>query len=232
MFEKPLKTGETIIKQGDPGDYFYVIDRGNFDIIINGEKVASYDGEGAFGELALMYNTPRAATIQSTTDAVVWCVDRLTFRKTVNSHNFRKRKLYEGFIKSVPLMSTLSALEISKVADCLEPVEFKDGDVIIKQGEQGDHFYIIVNGTAEISLKKSEADPEAVSGGTLTRGQYFGELALITNAPRAATITAKGPVSCVSLDAKAFTRLFGPLMELLKRNTTEYKKYEELVAGV
>ena len=231
MFEKPFKAGETIIRQGDHGDFFYVIDSGNFDILINGSKVGSYDGEGAFGELALMYNTPRAATIQSTSVGVLWCVDRLTFRKTVNSHNYRKRKLYEGFIKSVPLMSTLSALEISKVADCLEPVEFKDGETIIKQGEQGDHFYIIVNGTADIALKKSESEP-AVSGGSLTRGQYFGELALITNAPRAATITAKGPVSCVSLDAKAFTRLFGPLMELLKRNTAEYKKYEELVAGV
>jgi len=231
MFEKPLKAGDVIIKQGDPGDFFYVIDHGDFTIFINDQKVGSYSGEGAFGELALMYNTPRAATIQATSDAVVWCVDRLTFRKTVNSHNYRKRKLYEGFIKSVPLLSTLSPLEISKVADCLEPVEFSDGQVVIRQGEHGDHFYIIVHGTVEITLKKSE-DAPAVSGGSLGRGQYFGELALITSAPRAATITAKGPVSCVSLDAKAFTRLFGPLMELLKRNTVEYKKYEELIVDV
>lgn len=228
MFEKPLNAGDFIIRQGDPGDFFYVIDHGEFDIIINGEKVGSYKDEGAFGELALMYNTPRAATIQAATDAVVWCVDRLTFRKTVNSHNYRKRRLYESFIRSVPLLSTLSPIEICKVADCLEPVDFADGQVIIRQGEQGELFYIIVQGTVSITLKNGDEEP-VVDGGRLTSGQYFGELALINDAPRAATVTAMGLVKCVSLDAKAFNRLFGPLMEILKRNMDTYAKYEDLL---
>lgn len=231
MFEKPLRAGDLIIQQGNPGDFFYVIDHGEFDIIINEEKVGSYKEEGSFGELALMYNTPRAATIKATTDAVVWCVDRLTFRKTVNSHNYRKRRLYESFIRSVPLLSTLSPFEVSRVADCLEPVEYLDGQVIIRQGERGHLFYIIVEGIVAITLKQSNDGP-VVDVGTLGAGKYFGELALIHDAPRAATVAAVGPVKCVSLDAKAFTRLLGSLMDLLKRNMETYAKYEDLIANI
>ena len=69
MFEHKVKSGDTVIRQGDDGDYFYVIEEGVYHALINVEdgsmkKVFEYNHEGNFGELALLYNMPRAATIQ------------------------------------------------------------------------------------------------------------------------------------------------------------------------
>jgi cAMP-dependent protein kinase regulator len=69
MFEHKVKAGETVIRQGDDGDYFYVIENGVYHALKNTEagameKVFEYQGEGNFGELALLYNMPRAATVQ------------------------------------------------------------------------------------------------------------------------------------------------------------------------
>ena len=77
---------------------------------INGEskKVHSYENQGSFGELALMYNMPRAATIQAVTKGTLWAMDRSTFRKIVLKTAFQKRKAYESLLESVPLLTTLS----------------------------------------------------------------------------------------------------------------------------
>ena len=72
MFEKKVVAGETIIQQGDEGDNFYVVDDGTFEVYINGNKVVEITAGGSFGELALMYNTPRAATVKAGTDGTLW----------------------------------------------------------------------------------------------------------------------------------------------------------------
>ena len=74
MFEKKCKSGDEIISQGDKGDYFYVVESGLYEVWksentknphMNSKKVFQYQGKGAFGELALMYNAPRAATVRA-----------------------------------------------------------------------------------------------------------------------------------------------------------------------
>ncbi|KAI3660200.1 hypothetical protein MP638_004474 [Amoeboaphelidium occidentale] len=224
MFERAVKKDELIIKQGDEGDNFYVVDSGLFQVSINDKKVVEIGPGGSFGELALMYNTKRAATITALSDGVLWAVDRVTFRRVVTNSSFRKRKMYECFLKSVPILSALEPNEISKIADALEPVEFDEGDVIIEQGQPGDSFYIMVEGDAIVTKKDSE-DGDAVEVMKLGSGNYFGELALLTDKPRAATVTATSPSKCVCLDTKAFIRLLGPCMDILKRNAAAYETF-------
>jgi len=225
MFERKVVKGEMVIQQGDPGDNFYVVDSGHFDIFVNGLKKAEAASGGSFGELALMYNTPRAATIVATEDSILWAVDRMTFRKTIILHNYRKRRMYEGFLRSVPLLETLGPIEISKVADCLEPISFKSGEVVVSQGDPGNSFYIVVNGEATVTISSPDGD-EQKEVNKLGSGDYFGELALLNQAPRAATVIAITPLECVSLDANVFTRLFGPLVDIMKRNMNSYMKFE------
>lgn len=82
---------ETIIKQGDLGDFWYVIDSGSFDVFktAQGEteaaKVKSYATGDSFGELALMFNQRRAASVVASADSVVWAVDQSTFQALVKS---------------------------------------------------------------------------------------------------------------------------------------------------
>ena len=70
------KPDETIIQQGEEGDFFYIIDQGEVDVYVNNKCVTSISDGGSFGELALIYGTPRAATIKAKTEAKLWAIDR------------------------------------------------------------------------------------------------------------------------------------------------------------
>ncbi|CAH8466527.1 unnamed protein product [Schistosoma margrebowiei] len=153
--ETPVTKGQVIINQGEDGDYFYVIESGDYDIIINGNTVGSYAGSGSFGELALMYNTPRAATIIAKTDGVLWALDRTTFQHIVLRQAFLKRQLYENLLSSVPLLGSLSAYERTNLADALGSHTYEDGTWIIQEGEPGEEMYFIEEGCVVISTKNS-----------------------------------------------------------------------------
>nr|XP_046249699.1 endoplasmin [Scatophagus argus] len=240
MFEKFCTVGEHIIDQYDDGDNFYVIESGTFNIFVkvdNTEKlIGCYDNRGSFGELALMYNTPRAATIIATSPGALWCLDRLTFRRIIVKNNAKKRKLYEAFIETLPLLTSLELSERMKVVDVISTKVYSDSQQIIAQGDLADCFYIVESGQVRITMKRSrtkkdheeeEEEEEEVDIATCSRGQYFGELALVTNKPRAASAYAVGSVKCLVMDVKAFERLLGPCMDIMKRNIANYE--EQLV---
>uniref|UniRef100_A0A8C3V9F6 cAMP-dependent protein kinase type II-alpha regulatory subunit n=1 Tax=Catharus ustulatus TaxID=91951 RepID=A0A8C3V9F6_CATUS len=236
MFERKVKPQEHVIDQGDDGDNFYVVERGLYDIVVAKDNqsrcVGRYDNHGSFGELALMYNTPRAATIVATTEGALWGLDRVTFRRIILKNNAKKRKTYELFIESVPLLKSLEASERMKIVDVIGEKVYQDGERIISQGDKADCFYIVESGEVKILIKSKtmtskEANQE-VEIARCHRGQYFGELALVTNKPRAASAYAVGEVKCLVMDVQAFERLLGPCMDIMKRNITHYE--EQLVA--
>uniref|UniRef100_A0A8D3AFF6 cAMP-dependent protein kinase type II-alpha regulatory subunit n=1 Tax=Scophthalmus maximus TaxID=52904 RepID=A0A8D3AFF6_SCOMX len=201
MFELRVQPGDHVIDQGDDGDNFYVIERGVYDILVSGTCVGQYDNKGSFGELALMYNTPRAATISATQEGALWGLDRSTFRRLIVKNNAKKRRMYETFIESVPLLKSLEATERMKIVDVLGAKQFPDGERIITQGDGADCFYIVESGEVKIMMKSKtkadHADNAEVEITRCTRGHYFGELALVTNKPRAASAYAVGNVKCV-----------------------------------
>ena len=67
----------------------------------------AYEDTGSFGELALMYNMPRAATIQAETEGSLWAMDRQTFRRIVLKNAFKKRQMYEQLLNAVPMLKSL-----------------------------------------------------------------------------------------------------------------------------
>ncbi|KAL9543425.1 hypothetical protein MBANPS3_008128 [Mucor bainieri] len=230
MEEKHVAEGTAIIEQGGVGDFFYVVESGTFNCFITSQDkdsdsstqklVTTYEAGGSFGELALMYNAPRAATIVATSDAVLWALDRVTFRTILMENTSRKRKMYESFLEEVPLLKSLEPYERHKIADALESVYFNDGEHVILQGDVGDQFYIIESGLAVFYKVDANGDQQEVN--QFERGAYFGELALLNDSPRAATVVAKGRLKCATLGKKAFTRLLGSVHEILKRNSENY----------
>ncbi|KAJ8261860.1 hypothetical protein GJAV_G00159290 [Gymnothorax javanicus] len=236
MFEKLVESSEHIIDQDDDGDNFYVIESGTFGIFVKVDStersVGSYDNRGSFGELALMYNTPRAATIIATSPGALWCLDRLTFRRIIVKNNAKKRRMYEAFIETLPLLTSLEVSERMKVVDVLSSRVYSAGEQIIAQGDSADCFYIVESGQVRITMKRSKSKKDVDNGevdiAMCTRGQYFGELALVTNRPRAASAYAEGEVKCLVMDIQAFERLLGPCMDIMKRNIENYE--EQLVA--
>eukprot|EP01017_Pseudomicrothorax_dubius_P009213 TRINITY_DN13092_c0_g1_i1.p1 TRINITY_DN13092_c0_g1~~TRINITY_DN13092_c0_g1_i1.p1 ORF type:complete len:125 (-),score=38.02 TRINITY_DN13092_c0_g1_i1:104-478(-) len=110
-----------------------------------------------------------------------------------------------------------------KMADAFTMQHFNAGDVVIREGDQGNSFYIIEEGFAEARKRNKQGKEEVVL--EYKEGDYFGELALLRNEPRAATIAAKTPLNVFVLDRDAFARILGPLDELLRRNAEKYKKF-------
>lgn len=235
MFEKPVESGEHVIDQDKDGDNFYVIERGMFDILLKTDGaqrvVGSYNNRGSFGELALMYNTPRAATIIATSAGALWCLDRLTFRRIIVKNNAKKRQMYESLIESLPLLTSLESSERMRVVDVLSTKTYSDGEQIICQGDLADCFYIVESGQVRITMRRSKTKKEEVEIAVCSRGKYFGELALVTNKPRAASAYAVGSVKCLVMDVQAFERLLGPCMDIMKRNIANYEEQLAILFG-
>ncbi|KAJ3625380.1 hypothetical protein Zmor_004274 [Zophobas morio] len=193
----------------------------------DGDYIIKQGKNGSFGELALIYGTPRAATIKANGDVKCWSLDRDTYRHVVMANTIRKRQMYSDFLERVPILEPLDHWERLTVADALEQATFQDGETVVKQGDRGDEFYLIIEGEAVVTQDLGNGQPPIVVG-RLGRSQYFGEIALITNRPRAATVTAAGLLKCVKLDRDRFERVLGPCEELLKRNIQAYNSYISL----
>ncbi|KAJ9128158.1 hypothetical protein QFC24_000450 [Naganishia onofrii] len=127
--------------------------------------------------------------------------------------------MYETFLATVPILSSLETYERSKIADALESRTYQAGEEVIKEGEPGDDFYLIESGVAQVEKQGAGVI------GELSKGDYFGELALLNRASRAATIRAAGgegaKLRVAALGEKAFTRLLGPVREIMARKAGE-----------
>jgi len=218
MSEVNAAPSENIINQGDQGDFLFVIETGKLDCIIKidgvDKVVKTCEAGDCFGELALLYNCPRAATVKAQEACVLWKLDRDTFNNIVKEAAQKKRQRYDTFLAKVPLLSKMDAYERSQLADALKVEKFSDGETIFKEGDVGNKFYIIEDGAAVATKAGNQVM-------AYSSGDYFGELALIRNQPRAATISCKGNAQLLSIDSRSFKRLLnvGDLMERATKYT-------------
>jgi len=225
MKEVPLVAGAQVIMEGEDGDYLFVIERGNLDCLknINGETkvVKTCTAGDVFGELALLYNCPRAANVVAKDHCVCWQLDRETFNHVVKNAAVNRRNRYDDFLKSVTLISSLGAYERSQIADALKSETFSKGSVIVKQDDPGDKFYIVEEGS--LYATKSTVDSGEKRVMDYAPGDYFGELALLQNQPRAASVIVSSDMAKVlSMSRAAFSKMLGPLQHLLARQVSGY----------
>lgn len=230
MKEENFEDGDVVIKEGDDGEVLYVVESGlyNCSKIFTGRtkptNLTKYEQGAAFGELALLYNAPRAATITCLESGTLYSLDRNTFNHIVKDAAAKRRERYEDFLSQVQILSSMEPYERSKLADAFKEDSFKPCDYVIKEGETGNVFYFIAEGEAT-ATKTLEAGKPPVEVMNYKKGDYFGERALMKNEPRAANVIAKSDLTVVSLDRHSFKRLLGPIEEILKRNMEVYSKY-------
>jgi len=229
MSEIVLEPKSRIIQQGDNGDFLFVIEEGLLDCYkkfpdVEEEKlVKTVESGDCFGELALLYNCPRAASVESRDKAVLWRLDRETFNTIVRDAAAKKRELYDHFLQNVSILKSTDAYERSQIADALRTESFKKGDVIIQQGQAGDNFYIVEAGSCFVLKANNDQENEPRKVHECNVGDYFGELALLRNDPRAATVVAESEdVKVLTLDRATFKRLLGPLQGLLELEAAKY----------
>ena len=224
MCKKNCGSGEILIKQGDKGDFFYVVERGTFDVLVAdkgksggelGKTVGQIEAGGSFGELALMYSCPRAATIRAKTKCTAWALDRATFRHMLQASSHKDMEETLVALRKVHILHNLTDAQLNKCAEAVRFVEFVRGERIINKGDAGDVFYIIRSGTVVCSGITSIDGQTSME---LSEGDYFGERALLTDEPRAADVTAKGDVSVMVLNRHDFNEILGPLRDILDAN--------------
>lgn len=208
----------------------YVVDQGDLDCFkrFPGEAqdkfLKTYHPGESFGELALLYNVPRAATIIAKTDSILFGLDRQTFNHIVKDSAAKKRQQYEEFLSKVEILKTVDPYERSQIGDALKTVKAKAGERIVKQGDEGDLFFMVEEGQLQ-ALKQMQGQGEKVVM-DYKPGDYFGELALLKNQPRAASIVCVTDCTLVVLERESFKRMLGPIEEILKRNAQIYEKYK------
>lgn len=152
MSEKLFHPGDVIIKQGDMGDFYYVISEGLCDVFKNGNKVVEVHKGSGFGELALLYDAPRAATVVAQTEVRTWALDRTTFKQVVVGTTMKKRELYQEFLKGVAILSTLSDNELMNLADALVPVSGRRGGGE-RERERGEGALLLLPSAIAITLR-------------------------------------------------------------------------------
>eukprot|EP00929_Paragymnodinium_shiwhaense_P066911 TRINITY_DN33623_c0_g1_i2.p1 TRINITY_DN33623_c0_g1~~TRINITY_DN33623_c0_g1_i2.p1 ORF type:complete len:422 (-),score=110.38 TRINITY_DN33623_c0_g1_i2:192-1457(-) len=212
--------------EGDEGDCMYLLEEGEVDCF---KKVDGCDvlvktcrAGDVFGELALLYNCPRAASVVAKMDCLLWELDRETFSRIVKDAAASKREKYMDFLRKVPLFANVENYEMMTIADALKVEILEETDTqILKQGDPGDKFFIMLEG--ECVAKKAFGagqTPQRVK--THKAGDYFGELALLRNEPRAASIFTSLPDTKVLwMNRRTFKRLLGPVEHVLRRQATK-----------
>uniref|UniRef100_A0A182J8D1 cGMP-dependent protein kinase n=1 Tax=Anopheles atroparvus TaxID=41427 RepID=A0A182J8D1_ANOAO len=218
MYSREYRKGEYVIHEGEAGSHLYISAAGEFEVIKD-SKVLGVMGPGrAFGELAILYNCTRTASIRVLCDSRVWVLDRRVFQQIMMRTGMQRIEENVNFLKSVPLLKHLSNDVLTKIADVLEVEFYPAGAYIIRQGAAGDTFFLISQGTVKVTqrLPGRSVDEEIR---ILVRGEYFGEQALIKEDKRTANIIAMSPgVECLTLDRESFTKHIGDLCELQEKN--------------
>lgn len=224
VFEKCVfEKDEFVIRKGEKGDHFYVVDQGVCSAWDNGQKVGKVLDRGVcFGELALMYNQPRAIDIKAQTAVVLWRIERMSYKQIVL--HFKQKRMSASLhmlqnisVNDCKLGETLDMFELQTLVGALERESFDEGDVIIRQGSHGDHFYIIESGGVGVHKEDNLGKSEKVA--VLNKGDYFGEKALLSEDLRAASIIAETRVECLTLSRQDFISLVGTVQEAAKNLT-------------
>ena len=207
------ESGAEIIKQGDRGDAFYIVEAGTVDCLKNNEKVLTIPCTSKedpsverryFGELALLYDAPRAASVKAVGNVTTWALDRTTFKSILQQSEDVKQILYSKFVQSIHLFRDLKLMQVNALCNSLTGKDYEDGDVVVTQGDKGDAFYIVESGEARCFKDGLEVS-------VVREGDYFGELALQSDAPRQATVKVVGSLSVVKIGRSAFKRIIGNL---------------------
>ena len=206
----------------------YIVGEGEFDCtkVIKGSEtyLKTYKAGEYFGELALMYNAPRAATIQSKGEGKIFGLDRSTFTHIVQEAATKKRKTFLEILSKVEILGEIDPYEKEQICDVLKEEYFEAGSYIVKQGEEGNRFFIVADGNL-IAEKTEDGTTKKVF--EYKEGDYFGEIALVRDTVRQASIKAETKCRIMHIERDAFKRLLGPIEEILKRNEEKYKLYVE-----
>jgi cGMP-dependent protein kinase len=208
-----VHSNEVIFNQGSKGSAFFIISTGRVDVIVNEVKVNSLKPGDSFGELALIHDTPRSATVKSIINSSFWTLDRTAFRSILQDLNVKNYQENKSFINSIALFDILSDDLKESLLHCLTIFNYRSGVKIVNEGDPGDLLYIIKEGSVNCTQQGKVIR-------RMEKGDYFGDQALLYGSARTASVVALEDVVCLGLSSEELSRCFGTsIRQIIYKNS-------------
>ncbi len=191
---RKIHPGEVVVNQGEEGDSFYIIFSGIAEVLSSDiagfeQRLALLHKGDYFGETALLENITRTATVRALTNLLVFQLKKNDFLKLVNISDSTGLCLAgladrANLLRQIVLFHNLSPIQVRILAGRCSIKKFLKNDIIIKEGQPGYEMFILVSGKVEVI----HGDPSFTKTGVLGPKEYFGEIALLKECPRTATV--------------------------------------------
>ncbi len=204
MRAQDVPRGVEVVRQGESGDRFFLVAGGAFEVLVDGQQIRLERGD-YFGERALLHRAPRAATVVAIEPSRVLVLEQTAFDTLLAGDLEVRARLeaalaYRQEVAEMALFRDLSPAELDVLLARLVPVEAAPNETVIRQGDSGERFYVVRFGAVEV-----ERDGQPLA--RLGPGDAFGEIALLLDVPRTATVTAIEPTRLLALEAHDFRDL-------------------------
>ena len=220
MVPQQLEAGEVLFRQGDRGTDMFIVVEGTVKVVLADEHgrellLKETGPGGVFGELALLSQQPRAATVVATAFTRLLKLTRATFLQFLNnntttgadsvqsSYRDLSQQYKVELLKRIDWFASLPPDELALLANRLRVQKYDRHDIIFRRGDPGDAFYIIVQGWVNAFVTSQEGDTIVLN--QFGPGDSFGEMALLDNKPRSAGIMALTPLQLLSLNRAEFS---------------------------
>lgn len=217
-------TGETIVREGDSGDSFFLIGRGR--VVVSGrnfEKQKIYlttfsDGD-CFGEVSFFTGEVRTATVEPVERAWVLEIARPTLNRVMQDYptvreslrRFYRERVAESLLAKSPLFKGLDVKQRKALAERFMFETYQPGDLVIREGDHSDAFYAIKSGEVRVYTGKDDAPVDLA---TLKAGEIFGEIAAIEGSRRTASVRAENECELLRLEASELNAMLAKNVEI------------------
>lgn len=226
MNEATRLKDELIFEEDEETDLFFVLGSGTLEMSCKGEVTATLKKGNTAQDQMLLHPGNSRETAKCISDVTLYTLDRQTYRCVLSKASKKKRTMYEEFLNSVGFLkaASLTRNEILQLADSLKPAQFEAGASLIRYGEVGETFYIIVEGVVEVFGRDDHQNVIKVC--EFTKGDCVGELEFINNHKCVADVKAGGFIRVAKMNRRHFEMVMGPVKDVLARNAGESTVYE------
>jgi HlyB family type I secretion system ABC transporter len=228
--------GAEIVREGDEADAFFVLSSGRARVVKRGETgdelfLNVLRPGDSFGEMGLLRQTTRMATIRASSDVEVYRLDRALLQALMNKHPAIRETLemqvkhrdLSNFFRVHSAFRGLPVEAIGFLLGKLERITFPPGSVIIRQGEDVGPLYIVEEGRLRVY---TESEGQRTYRSYLRKGDYFGEISPYRQVERTASVESVSPCKLLKLDQDVFRQLIHDYPAVKKQIEDRIAQYE------
>lgn len=209
---RSLATGEAAVREGDPGDSFFLLARGRVQVSRGGNGLAQLEEGAIFGEMALLAAAPRAATVTAAepSDVLVFGRDALTAAAkelpviAAALERFMRQRLVNRLLDTHPMFEPFDPGQRLQLGSRFEPRSVAAGQVLLREGEPGAGLHVVLHGSVTVT-RETPNGPATLAD--LGPAEVFGEISMLENVPVTATVTATTGGMVLVLPSAVFLRL-------------------------